>query len=330
MLRLRTIVIAASMGLVTACGGGGSTSLSDLSDAYRSAMCDYYVRCGVVESQALCEQLLGGLETAELEAAVAAGKVKYDGDAAGECLDAIGGRSCNPGDENARVAPAACDNMIKGTVADGGQCFNSGECVSGSCTLTDCTDACCPGTCDPTVAEAAIGASCATADCVDGAFCNAQNTCEALKASGATCTSSSECAYGTRCLGTPQTCQAPPAKGAACVVTNGTPTCGTTGLVCDASMKCVGYLFTGATCDPAADLCAPYLTCDETTMKCTGEPAIGEACTFGCQRGAYCDTTTMKCVATQANGATCQGDDECTSNYCDTTTMKCADPAVCI
>ncbi|MCE9571530.1 MAG: hypothetical protein K8W52_00090 [Deltaproteobacteria bacterium] len=331
MLRLRTFAVCAIASFVAACGGGSSVPVTDLDTSLTDAYCQYLVRCGVVESTARCKQELGtgGFDTAAIEGGVGAGKITYDADAAGDCVDAYANLSCNPGDKGNRVTPQACTDAIKGTVADGGACAISAECVSQSCNVPACDQACCPGTCNPTIAEVAIGGSCASAPCVDGSYCaTATKVCTALVASGGTCAASRECAFGTTCIDTK--CQKPAGKGEACIVTTDGGTCGTTGVFCNqTTMKCEGYLFSGATCDPAADACAGYLICDETTMKCGDYPSVGEACTFSCKTGAFCDTATSMCVATKADGTTCQFDDECTSNNCDTTTLKCTTPMVC-
>lgn len=342
MLRLRNVAIATAIASLAACGGSSSVAITDLGSSLLDAQCQHYVDCGVVESVAVCKDLLRNFfNTAAIEGGITAGKIKYDGGKAGECIDAFAGASCNPGDQGNRTTPQACLDAIKGTIADGGACANDNECISQSCNNPTCSMACCPGTCDATQTKAAIGAACNPGACVDGAFCKAAatgtgSTCTALVAAGAACNVDDECAFGTVCLGATgaTTCVKPAAKGAACIADGDGFSCGTQGLDCNqVTMKCEGRLFTGATCDPQNDRCATYLSCDSTSMKCVGAPAIGQPCVSGCASGAYCKPdasgTTSTCTAKQANGATCASGTECTSGHCDTASMKCADVAAC-
>ena len=70
MRRLCTLGLATLASLVAACGGGG-IAITDLDDAFIDAQCEYYVRCGVVESTAVCRQLIGdGLNVAEVQGAI--------------------------------------------------------------------------------------------------------------------------------------------------------------------------------------------------------------------------------------------------------------------
>ena len=98
-------------------------------------------------------------------------------------------------------------------------------------------------------------------------------------------------------------------------------------------MHCVAQLGSGATCDPQNNLCKNDLVCDATTMKCTGLPTDGQACTQACAPPDRCvidqTTGTGTCKPLAANGDACQNNFECTSRFCDTTTMKCADQVVC-
>jgi hypothetical protein len=329
------LCVAALCGMLIGCGGG-SVAIDDLGSSLIDAQCDHYVACGEISSHDECVALLGqGASFDELVGSVNAGLVDYDGAKAQSCLDSFGGLSCDPSLEENRVPNQDCIEAVKGTVADGGACKNSNECVSGSCALTSCTMACCPGTCDPTPpAPADIGQSCATTSCVDGAFCNASGTCAALLAAGATCQSDNQCAYGTVCAGaTALTCMAPPQKaGDACISRSGSPDCVIEGLYCGAGNKCAAYKDSGATCDPS-NPCMFDLACNST---CGALPQIGDACPqFQCDGGAYCqiDTTTgtaTTCAALKADGATCAQSSECDSAFCDTTTTKCAAPTSCI
>jgi hypothetical protein len=339
-----TVLAALCGGLLIGCGGG-SVDIKDLGSAIISAQCDHYVKCGEIASHDICVALLSqGFSADEIVGSVNAGKVKYDGSLAQDCLDAISGESCDPSAEDNRVTPQACIDAIKGTIADAGACANNNECISGSCNPGTNTGTCPAGTCDPTAPAAAkIGAACGTQGtsfiaCVDGAYCNTSNQCAALLASGQTCTADNQCAYGTVCsgTGTALTCNKPPQKaGDACIQHNGGADCVITGLYCNGSNACAGYADSGATCSATVP-CKFDLNCDGTAMKCGALPDAGGNCpNFSCSPGNYCQTdmTTgnpTTCAALKANGTACTGGNECQSGNCDATSMQCAAITSCI
>lgn len=320
--------------------GGGSISINDLKGAVADSNCDRLVRCGAVSSHDACVALLNSFfNEDELQADVANGTVKYDGEKAQSCLDALGGSSCDVSQKDNRVTPQDCIDAIKGTVADGGSCKNDGQCISQSCNVpTNCGQACCAGTCDPTPPKAvAIGQSCATAPCVDGAYCDTSATCAALVASGAACTGDDMCAYGTVCAGATgsTTCVAAPKAGDTCLTrVSGGNKCVQTGLACDATNHCIKLLASGATCDPQAALCQEDLACDPTAMTCGGLPGNGQPCPgFECSPGNYCQVDAQfnptTCAPLKDDNAACQQSFECKSGSCDQTAHTCTAATVC-
>jgi hypothetical protein len=329
MSQKRACTLALIVGL-TGCGGGGGGGLApeDLGEAMADAFCTRLVRCGLVASTAACEALLD-VDNEELLAAIEAGTIDYDGVAARECLDAFAAASCDQSSESVRVEPPACAEAIRGTVADGGVCHASAECISQDCTVPDCGMACCAGTCATTTPDAAIGGSCATASCVDGAYCDAAMVCRALLAANATCTGNDECGYGLYCeqTGPSGVCRDAPNRGDACP----TGDCADLGDRCDqATMICVALSAAGGPCGTSGGGCQFGLVCDAATMSCASPPAIGQPCQFQCADGAYCDAGT--CAAVKPDGQMCVGDDECVSDYCDpfATPSVCAAEPICI
>ena len=311
---------------LAACGGGGSIAIGDLGDEIIAAQCARYVRCGVYASEELC-RAAASADLSALEQGVEAGRIRYDGEAARECLDALAEASCDTTTASARKTPGACDEAIVGTVADGGACYNSNECVSGSCNEPDtCNMACCAGTCDPTVVEVAIGQSCANAPCVEDAFCNDQDVCAALLAANAACQSDTQCGYGLMCAN--DVCVASANRGEACADGD----CADLGDRCDGT-NCVALSAVGGTCSSGFaglfDCQRPYV-CNQTTLKCEEPPTAGESCQFFCAGGLFCNDDN-ECEAPRANGAACTGNSECESNYCDETGASpvCADRPVC-
>lgn len=333
--RLSAFVLCAAL---AACGGG-SISVSDYGNSVINALCDHDVSCGLYSSHAACvavyEQILN---TDTLIADVNNGTAKYDGDKAKECLDAFGSASCDHSAMSYRVGPAACNDIVTGTVADGGVCKNSIECISDSCNVpTNCGMACCAGTCNPTAPpKAAIGAACPQGTaCVDGAYCNA-GTCAALIASGQPCTADNQCAYGTLCAGATgsQTCTAAPKAGDACLPHGTGTTCDTDGLICDATNHCAALVGSGKTCDPQVQNCVRDLQCDPTALTCGALPGNGQPCpNFECAPGNYCQFDAQfnptTCAPLKDDNAACMQGGECKSGTCDTTSMTCTPRTVC-
>jgi hypothetical protein len=333
MPSLRPSFVAALIAAAAAGCGGGSIDINDLGPAVADSTCQYYVSCGLFSTVDDCKTFFGNNSIdPQLLADVEAGLIDYDGGAAKDCLDALASASCNQGDESSRTTPSSCDDAFSGTVADGGACFVSDECVSSNCVVPGCGMACCAGTCGPAdPPPAAIGQSCEATFCVDGAYCDQTATCAALLPADSACQGDSQCAYGLLCLGA-GTCQAPHDVGEDCITGGSAPECGLLGVVCDTTTnKCMRYLAENAACDPQVGGCQPFFFCDQTTMVCTSYPKVGQACPDGiCAPGGFCDQTSQMCLGPQANGQTCSSDSQCQSNYCDLTSSVCADPVVCM
>jgi len=309
---------------LAACGDDDGIPIEDLGDELVGQLCERMVRCGVYADDAACRADFDPLID-QLVHQVDAGRVAYDGELAAECLEAASGAACDRTAEENRIQLQACVDALKGTVADGAQCFNDQECISEDCVVETCTMACCAGTCGRTIVPAAIGAPCPDQECVNGAFCSAAGTCTALLAAGATCNDDDECGYGLLCSGT---CVDSPDRGQPCP----DGVCGGIGDRCGEGGTCVGLSARGGPCSGgfAFGECQRPLVCNESTLTCGDPPAIGSPCTFICAQGAFCNDTSM-CEATRANGAACTGDNECSSRYCDdfAASPVCADEPVC-
>jgi hypothetical protein len=302
---------------VVASGCGGGIAAEDLGTELQDAFCDRYVRCGVVASYADCQLLFDGSfgsSIDELLAGIDNGTIRYDEDAAQECIDAFRDASCDETTREARVESPACLDAIRGTIPDGGGCAISAQCASGDCERMACPDACCPGTCGPTRFEAPIGGPCSIdIDCAAGGYCSG-TTCAALLAIDQPCTADDECDYGLYCTDA-GACADAPNQGDACP----DGSCADIGNSCaDATMTCVPLGGLGASCGLASGVgCQALYICDDTTNTCSERPGVGETCTFACAPGAYCDFGTQSCVADQPDGAPCLGGNECASGYCD-------------
>lgn len=228
---------------------------------------------------------------------------------ANSCLTAVQTTTCDDLLDN--NTPSAC--RFKGSLADGSNCTNDGQCQSGSCFISD--SATC-GKCGPRTAS---GADCTNSNCDYGLKCNATNLCT-NGALGATCTKDSDCHAFTQCRG--GVCTALLEEGAACKVKPGAT---------DSSCNGVKGLF----CFPK-NLLDPNGTC--TKVKITFV-AAGEKCGFkalsppevtACTNG---ECVNDVCVTHIADGAACTGIDgqpkceepaKCRANVC---ALK--DPATC-
>jgi hypothetical protein len=328
--------------VLTACGGDdgfglGNVPIDGIGDAFEGALCHHAAMCNLFPDEATCRQANLGFAFAidpSLVAAIEAGKVRYDGNAVGDCYEAYGNASCDRTDLDGRTLSGACAGAISGTVDAGGQCAIDEECISQTCDVPQCPDACCQGTCTgstPPGQQLPIGATCqSTQDCATNGFCDqTTKACTALKLAGATCSSLTDCAYGLGCAGTPRTCKPLPAVGEACP----DMMCRDEGTFCDpATMLCANVGLPGDPCTATtSQSCSTYYTCDPATMQCARGPGLGEACTPARRcfdGGTYCKAGT--CAQLEPKGATCMNDGDCANNYCEPMLNVCADEPICI
>src|SRR3954453_11596345 len=171
MFKLHLGVVAVALS-VAACSGGG-ISIDDYPGALKDAYCTSDVKCGSQPDSKSCKDSLifAGNDYESTLAAIDKGTVKFDEDAAQDCVDEAKGGSCKF--EGVHSADDPCGKVFTGTIPTGGACEIDLECANNaSCTQTDqnCDrdTACCPGTCGaaPKVAQA-IGATCAdSTECV--------------------------------------------------------------------------------------------------------------------------------------------------------------------
>jgi hypothetical protein len=295
---------------LAACGGGSGSKavpLDDLDEAVAKAFCDLEIDCGRVTDRAACGNDLYTDDTPQLVASVRAGKIRYDGAAAADCLADISTLCTKPISDDAN-----CDAAFTGLVTVGGACLSDTECASDRCDKASCdaTVACCRGVCLEALPTIAVGGTCSgtDADCVKGAYCDyvgapGVSTCKliGMKAEGQPCDGARACAGGLYCSDT-KVCTRPPKRGEAC--------------------------------DPTEFLCNIYQDyCDPETLVCTARRAAGEACnTFSaCDADSHCDLDgTKRCVADGAEGeaclgASCRGSLECQNGLC----VRPAAPPAC-
>lgn len=298
--------------IVTAdAGTDAGVSLTQLCADSASAYFARLVRCGELTPAlaALYEPAFAEQCPASIPPGVADGRIVLDAAAVQACLARARAASC-------LEEPPNC-NILRGTVASGGSCFEHDECAG---ELSCDTSTTCPGTC---VARVAIGLSPGPGqECVKSAFVLG-GTCTALLATnascggGLTCAEPNVCSAQDVCEPTPldralnESCATQCGKGLQCVndvcvarvAENGA--CSDTlrckdGLRCSSANVCVvvQYGGAGATCAENGDGCRAGLFCDGST--CAALRAPGGACTeFGseCAPGLYCGANTCKAPA---------------------------------
>jgi hypothetical protein len=310
-------------------GSGRYVSVADFDAKYKDAECTYLAGCGLFPDKATCmaaNLTTGGYSLpADLRAAIAAGRVQYDGNAVFECFDSIANATCDITDESGRVPMLACFTFTRGTLGADAPCNLDADCISQNCRVTvadECATGTCVGDTAPAIRIPVNGESCnSLIGCASGSYCDA-GQCTTLKTAGQDCANARECGYGLGCVGTPTTtCKSLPGLNESCP----DGLCRADGLHCSAAI-CKPLGLPGTTCQSSAD-CSPYFPCDFSTTKCKKPPSIGEACTSAnspCfDEHSYCDSMTLKCVAAKADGATCTSSVQCVSEDCDVATSTC-------
>jgi hypothetical protein len=307
-VRWALALVSAASAVIGACNTSSTTSIGieQLPSKLVEETCESAVQCGTYPDQATCAGATSmDASMAPLMAEVAAGIVKYDGEAANICVQAMERQTsqCKQSQQGRTTLPPACDNMFVGTVANGAACVNDEECVSGACDRSACTDACCAGTCVVDGSGAGTvpaGIACATNDdCVSGTYCatsEAASVCTAQLDAGQTCDDNTQCVLGTACIMTPDSngalvCAEPPTTGQPCAAPG---VCDSPKDFCDlASLTCQPRLVVGAPCDPAAAGCVAYAYCG-AGGTCVARGTVGAACdpppaVSTCLAGLLCD-----------------------------------------
>ncbi|HSD88181.1 MAG TPA: hypothetical protein VLB44_11725 [Kofleriaceae bacterium] len=332
----RVAFLVAVIALVTACGDDGVydpslyVTVDDYAAAYKDAECTYLARCGFFSDKATCltAQLFTYLELdRDLVGAIKAGRVYYNGNAVKACFDAIAANTCDKTDEAGRVQPDTCRGFTRGTVAGGGSCTISSECISGDCRIQVADQMCAMGICmgdmPPSTDLPANGQSCSTVTgCTRGSFCDtATLICTTLRSAGDQCIQNSDCDYGLGCAGSPRTCQILPGPNEPCPA----GACRDDGYWCDVG-TCHPIGLVGGGC-MTYEACSPYFPCDFATSMCHKPPSIGDGCTSPNTRcfeaNSYCDGAMLKCVAAKPDGQSCTTSAQCLSVDCDPATSTC-------
>ncbi len=201
-------------------GGGGPIAIEDLGMRLGDVSCQKMFECCTdaeimkqfmnitymgqpisTEDQCVAYTVafFNGLALPQWQASIAAGRMEYDANAAGDCVAASASLSCadygalSSGNANTSLA-GTCRPFLIPKVANDGACSHDDECTSGNCVTTSSSM---DGTCKP---MPAAGEAC-SGSCVDGYYCGfasgqTTETCIAVEANGTQCTSSDECMSG--------------------------------------------------------------------------------------------------------------------------------------
>jgi len=107
---------------------------ADFMSAYTQTLCDVSARCSVVADylQADCESHVRASFGEDVQAAIEAGKIVYDADAAGACLAGLAETPCLA-EQPSDATLASCLSALKGTLAAGEPCVGTFECAEGIC-----------------------------------------------------------------------------------------------------------------------------------------------------------------------------------------------------
>ncbi len=357
MILSRTLLVAAGLLFLCACGDGAGSGDADAGDtggdgsdgidhpAAANAFCDELLAVACAE-QILCHNLdedtclteFAGADVARMcsagIAAVEAGVSSVNTSRASACLTAIGEATC---DRRGTFLVEPCDEVFVAEATPETDCVREqhyyvAQCAGGFCrahTEDPCRSVC--------TAFTEVGDACDPSDpsvrCdSNGAFCNEDGVCQVFPEVGEPCP-------GGRCSGAErQLCSVVEGYAERVCVQSWVPQ----GSACDELNTCrVGYFCVGGVCqnDVAAgdqcaydDNCPDGLRCligsnEENIPTCQAEPAIGELCFWADQRpcgdAGVCtpidfEGTEYRCSATAGLGEECPD-----------TTVQCAEGLWC-
>jgi hypothetical protein len=288
----------------------------------------------VIAAQASCTKVLtglvqtGGMCLAQLECADGfcdqGNNTQRNDGCAGTCKPWLNvGDTCDP--QSPLCAPTAfCDNT---TMKCAAQLSMGTACTPGSCgadlfckgyVAASAGPPAVPETKGSCLPAGKLGDACqafffGNTDCSPDFFCDTSQTtavCATKVAMGGACKDFAACVDGLDCLGLTFDMNGNLSKSGACGA----------------------YVDVGATCDPAGgEAGCPFdAPCDATAKTCTITGTEGSDCSMtSCRTNLYCDDTTMKCTKQVALGAACTppqmlGTNPCHDGTCDTASKICS------
>ncbi len=242
--------------------------------------------------------------------ALAAGRMTFRASTSDACLLSLPEYYCITRD--LLGASAACDEMFRGTVANGEVCVPGGApvCANGYCPARVAT---CPARCQPFATEGSACGGDADVRCGAGLVCVA-GVCRSALAEGATCDpTASTCGARMRCVtvGARSTCQ----------------TLRTSGLPCEADAQCVNGLCASGFCAGGRalnDSCSAAFECGEG-LACGDidpSPAVDRRCIAGVARDGACTADQqncaigLRCAANRCVPLVAYAGDPCSASEC--------------
>src|SRR5690606_23441655 len=133
---------------------------SSYAEEYEEALCAWSSGCGVFQSRGQCREALVWDTTGRFQylvAAIEAGRIAFDADAASACLEQVVALPCEENllgavlfSTGPAAAPEPCDDVFVGQVRNYDPCLSSEECAGADpvCGFPPtCTEACCEGSC---------------------------------------------------------------------------------------------------------------------------------------------------------------------------------------
>jgi len=324
--------------------GGGSAMLLEFCNGAVQAMASTMARCWGGTEAYWSTIFSPTFDCQRVSADVAAGRMVYDQSRAAVCLSSINGGDCAiTTSSSAEPGPAACANVLWGTVPAGqacspnpmsncvpeATCVQDGYACSGTCRTTVAANGSCQSVDGATSLPCAAGTHCilgvCLADAKEGQSCGGQ--------SGAICASSLACVGATSSAS--GTCQAV-ALAVPCTTRSD---CGSGVYGClgpTGAKTCQHWKFTGESCTPGQGQCYPLLSCG-ADGKCTDQRATqNQPCRYDangdsvwCASGLVCSGATSTamgtCLPVKAPGDPCTLLDMCggTQGRCDPSTQRC-------
>ncbi|MFH2007006.1 MAG: hypothetical protein ABI333_10515 [bacterium] len=246
--------------------GGESVPFESYCDEWVAMACEVAAACDCLDgySEALCRTYLITDCRDEVEAPVNAGRMAFDPQAAGQCIQQQW-EIAHDCDLTGADWPQACDDMLVGQVPAGQYCDSDSECLTPlECYNDSCVDL--PGE----------GQACLQGSCETDHFCGVDDLCHRYRAQGQPCPEGDyACDDDLYCDSRTDTCEHYLASQADC--SHASWACDDDLYCSMASQVCRPYPTAGLDCDDSEGECAEDLYCDEGYV-CRLQQGAGAVC----------------------------------------------------